>query len=245
MRPPENTPQGKVVVAGSTGYLGRCVVRALSETGWSVTALVRDPDRLNEAAAYCDEVFVGQATDPSTLDGLFDGATAAFSSIGIRHFRRRPTFEDVDYRANINLAEAAAAAGVKRYVFVSVFDGERAKMDSPLVAAREKVVDWLKQSPMEEVIFRPTGFFNDMGEILEMARKGKVWVIGSGETHVNPIHGTDLATKIAMAMSTENPEPEIAIGGPEVFTQTQIADLAFRCLNRKTKLGKVGIPSVL
>lgn len=229
----------KAVVAGATGYLGQHVVRALHRDGWAVRALARDAKGLEKVKNCCDDIFVGQAMQKKSIDGLFEGVDSVFSSIGIRHFRRHPTYEEVDYLANNNLVEAAFTAGVRRFVFVSVLDGRRMRSLSPLVDARERVVDRLHELNMETIIIRPTGFFNDMGDFFQMARKGKVWLIGNGETRINPIHGADLADVVASVMAAENPEPEISLGGPDVFSQREIADLAFQALGTTPCYGRV------
>jgi uncharacterized protein YbjT (DUF2867 family) len=227
------------VVAGATGYLGRHVVSALAAEGWRVRALARDPARLGDAADACDEVFVGQATDPATLEGLFDGADAAFSSIGVHHFRRRPTFREVDYGANVNLVEAAESAGVGRFVFVSVLAGDVVRHDSPLVDARERVVERLRAGSMAATILRPTGFFNDLAEYLDMARRGRVWLIGDGTSRINPIHGADLAEVVADVLDVAHGPDELSVGGPDVYTQQEIAKLAFAAVGRPVRTGRV------
>ena len=65
-----------------------------------------------------------------------------------------------------------------------------------------------------------------MADIFRMATKGKVWLIGSGRTRLNPIHGADLADVIASALGAQQPEAEVAVGGPDVLTQREIAELA-------------------
>jgi len=244
MSEPARGEKRTVVVAGATGYLGKHVVRALHRDGWRVRALARDPARLAEARDACDEVFVGEATKPETLAGLFDGAHAAFSSIGIRHVHRHPTYEEVDYGANMYLVDGAVAAGVKRFAFVSVLHGDELRARSPLVNARERVVDRLRESGMETVILRPTGFFNDMGDIFRMAQKGTCWLIGSGDTKINPIHGADLADVAASALAAAEPAAEIPAGGPDVLSQRDIAELAFRVLDRRVKCRRIG-PGVI
>lgn len=227
------------LVAGATGYLGQYVVRALAREGWKIRALARDESRLGEVLNLCDDVFVGEATDPQSLLGLCEGIDAVFSSIGIRHFHRTPTYEDVDYRANLNIVESAQEANVRRFVFVSVLRGEEIRASSPLIDARERVVDALRNSSMESVILRPTGFFNDMSDYFKMAQKGKVWLIGSGETRINPVHGEDLADVAAAAMGDSAPDADIPVGGPTSYSQREIANLCFDVLDKKRNFGKI------
>lgn len=230
-------PRGRVVVAGATGYLGKHVVRALAGDGWKVRALARDRGRLAEVAEHCEAIFQGEATQAQSLTGLFDGVEAVFSSIGIRHFRRRPTYEEVDLQANLNLLEAAERAGVRHFVFVSVVDGDVHRKLSAVIEARERVVERLRASPLRSTILRPTSFFNDMGDVFAMARRGKVWLIGSGETRVNPIHGADLAEVVATVLASEAPIAELPVGGPEVFSQREVAELMFRVLGTRPRYG--------
>lgn len=224
---PSGSPDRRtVVVCGATGYLGRHVVRALHDDGWRVRALVRDATRLGEAADACDEVFVGHPTDPATLDGLFDGADAAFSSIGTRSFKRRPSFRDVDERANLHLVDAAERAGVGRFVFVSILGGAELRDSSPLIEARERVVDRLRAGTMTTTVVRPTGFFNDMDAFRQMAERGRVWLIGDDRTRINPIHGADLAEVVREAVASDD-TTDRNVGGPDVLTQAEIATCAF------------------
>lgn len=227
-----------VVVCGATGYLGRHVVKALHRDGWHVRALARDASRLGDAAPYCDEVFIGHPTDPATLDGLFDGADAAFSSIGVRSFKRRPTFRDVDQAANINLVDAAERAGVNRFVFVSVLHADELRDQSPLLDAREHVVDRLRRGTMKSTIIRPTGFFNDLVAFLDMAKRGTIWLIGDRHTRINPIHGADLADVIAEALSSDD-TTDRTVGGPDILTQAQIASAGFDATGRTQRVTRV------
>ena len=239
---PANAPaKGTAVVAGATGYAGGHVAGALHDRGWTVRALVRDPDRLGAAAASFDEVFVGQATRAETLTGLFDDADVAFSSIGIRTLRRRPSFMAVDYGANMNLVDAAERAGVRRFVFISVLGGETFRDRNPLIDARERVADRLRSSRMQAVVVRPTGFFDDMDEIFELARRGRVWLVGDGTTRVNPIHGADLADFVADRLEDPDPVPASSIGGPDALTQREIAELAFSALGRPPRISHASL----
>ena len=103
-----------------------------------------------------------------------------------------------------------------------------------IIAAHEDFVDALKSSGIDYAVLRPTGYFSDMGELFAMARKGRVWLIGSGENRVNPIHGTDLA--MACADAIEGARAEINVGGPQTLTWNQAAHLAFEIEGRPCKV---------
>jgi len=83
-----------------------------------------------------------------------------------------------------------------------VFDGTNLR-HLDIVDAHEAFVDELTKSGIEFSVLRPTGHFSDMGELFEMARKGRVWLIGSGKNRVNPIHGVDLAVVCADAVESD------------------------------------------
>jgi uncharacterized protein YbjT (DUF2867 family) len=233
-------PGARVVVAGATGYAGGHVARALHAAGYRVRALARDEARLVGVRDACDEVFVGEATRAATLDGLFDGVEIGFSSIGIRHVHRRPTIWEVDCQANLNLVEAARRAGVRRFVFVSVFRGEELRPRLDVVEARERVVDALASSGMDVIVLRPTGFFNDMSEFFGMARRGRVWLLGDGSQRLNPIHGADIGDVVAERLAREPRGLEsVPLGGPDVLSLRDIGELAFRVQGREPRFSRV------
>ena len=220
-------------MAGATGYIGGGVAHGLRSAGISVRALTRDPRRFTPVAST-DEMFVGEATDRKALRGACEDVDAVFSSIGIRTFARRPSLWEVDYQANINLLEEAQRAGVRHFIFVSVIHGPLMARTSPLAKAREKVASAVIASGIPYTIYRPTGFFNDMAEFLEAAHKrNSVRLLGSGEGLINPLSAIDMGHEVARAiLSAPSRGTERSVGGPESFTHRQIAELAFRILDK-------------
>ena len=226
----------RVLVAGATGYLGGFVVRVLKDRGYSVRALVRSLRKAGGLPDIADEVVVGQVTNPETLKEVCDNIDVVFSSVGITRQKDGLSFHDVDYRGNLNLLHAAQRAGVKRVVYVSVFGGPGLR-HLDIVDAHEAFADELRASGIDFTVLRPTGYFSDMGELLTMARKGRVWLIGDGTNRVNPIHGADLA--VACADAVEGGASEMDIGGPEAMTWNEAAELAFDAVGRPAKITHV------
>ena len=123
-----------------------------------------------------------------------------------------------------------------RFCYVSVLDGDQHRDISPLIDAKERAVDHLQASGMRPVVIRPTGLFNDMGEIFGMARRGRVWLVGSGKTRINPIHGADLAAEVARLLAADDPAVSSPLGGPDTLSQEEIAELAFSIVDKPVKL---------
>jgi len=140
---------------------------------------------------------------------------------------------DVDYRANMNLLKEAKKSGVKKFIYVSVLNGEKLR-HLKMCNAKEMFVEQLKRSGIEYCIVRPNGFFSDMSEFVKMAKRGRVYLFGNGELRANPIHGEDLAVVCVDAI--DRPVNEIEIGGPETLTQNEIASMASDHLASKPKI---------
>ena len=226
----------RVLVAGATGYLGGFVAREFKARGYFVRALVRSPEKLGLLAGIVDEVVEGEVTRPMTLQGVCDGMDLVFSSVGITRQKDGLTFEDVDYQGNLNLLKSALWSKVRKFVYVSVLDGPNL-LHLEIVKAHEKFVSALRASGLEYCVIRPTGFFSDMEEYVKMARKGRVYLFGSGNNRINPIHGADLA--VICADAGEMDTQEISAGGPEILTHREIARLALEASGKPSRMTSV------
>ncbi|HET7232403.1 MAG TPA: SDR family oxidoreductase [Longimicrobium sp.] len=227
----------RVLVAGASGQLGRHVVDELRRRGYRVRALSRRPERLTGPV---DEAVRGDLLDPASLGAACEGVDVIFSCAGssmdLNDLRDRRGPLEVDWGGNRNLLAAARGAGVRRFVYVSVFGGQ-AMRHLEYTDAHERFVDELAGSGIDHAIIRPTGFFSFFGEITKMARRGRGIVIGSGEARTNPIHEADLALVCADAVAA-GPR-EVPAGGPETLTRAEIVRVAFRALGREPRLTRV------
>jgi uncharacterized protein YbjT (DUF2867 family) len=226
----------KVLVAGATGYLGGFVAKEFKRRGHSVRALARTPRKLDYMKDQLDEIVEGEVTLPESIKNVCDGIDVVFSSVGMTRQKGNLTFKDVDYQGNKNLFEVARKAGVKKFIYVSVFNGPNLP-HLAIVKAHEDFVDELKGSGMNYAVIRPTGYFSDMGQFFDMARKGRVYLFGPGNNRINPIHGADLAACCVDALEGE--KQEIDVGGPEVLTYREIAKLASEVQGKRVKITSV------
>lgn len=228
----------RIVVAGATGYIGGNVARACVSAGLSVRALARDPGRLPADLASAIDPFVGEVTRPESLRGLCDGADVLFSSIGMYILNRRPSLWEVDYRGNLALLDEAQRAGVGTIVFVSVLHGPEMARLSAVAQAREAVVQAIQASGLRYLIFRPTGFFNDMLHALPRIRtSGVAYLVGDPNVRINPLHGLDFGEEVVRTLATGLPDTSIrSVGGPEVLTREEIARMSCQALGLPPKV---------
>ncbi|HET7119463.1 MAG TPA: SDR family oxidoreductase [Hanamia sp.] len=222
-----------ILIAGATGYLGSHIVNELKRQQYRVRAIVRNPEKLKKINANVDEILEAEITKSETIINCCKGIDTVITSVGITRQKDGLTYMDVDYQANLNLLNEAIKSGVKRFIYVFIFNAEKIQ-DLKIIQAKQKFVDALKDSGINYCLINPTGFFSDMHEFLDMARKGKVYLFGKGDCKINPIDGSDLAKVCVNAI--ESGEHEINAGGPEILTYTQIAETAFKTLNKPEKI---------
>lgn len=226
----------KVLVAGATGYLGRYLVQELKKQGYWVRALARNTKKLQDIKNSIDEVFEGEVTKPETLSGLCKDIDIVISTVGITRQKDGLTYMDVDYQGNKNVLDIAIQNKVKKFIFISVLNAQKMGHLKG-IEAKLFFEEELIKSGLDYVIMRPTGFFSDMMEFLNMAKKGRVSLFGTGENKINPIHGADLAEACVKAIIETN--KEINIGGPEIFTFNKIAELALTIQNKPIKISRL------
>ncbi len=218
-------------MAGATGRLGRAIVEAATAQGYVVRALGRSAESLSALGAAERRAVDLLSAPSSEVEAAVDGVDAVVSSVGasiVPDLRRgRAGFLDVDTPANRRLIDAAEAQRVRRFVYVAVGCHEELGHLN-YVKAHERVVAQLRQSRIEASVLRATGFFSAFESVLDLARKGRVPLLGNPEAKTNPIADGDLARLCVAALA--DPPAERTVGGPEVLTRRRIAELAFEAL---------------
>jgi uncharacterized protein YbjT (DUF2867 family) len=222
----------RVLVAGATGYLGRFIIQELVDRGIDTMAIVRNKNKITIKSPNL-EIIEAQVTQPSTLKGICNNVDVVISSIGITRQKDGLTYMDVDYQANANLIDEAKKSNVKRFIYISVLNGDKLR-HLKIGEAKEKFVDELKASGLDYCVIRPNGFFSDMGDFLTMAKSGRIYLFGDGKLKLNPIHGKDLAKVIVDAIYQD--VKEINIGGPDLLSQNEIGELALKAYSKPVRI---------
>lgn len=148
-----NESPGPVFVTGATGYLGRPLVQALVRRGHAVLALVRpgSEDRLPAGA----KAVLGDAVRKETFAGAVAPARTFVQLAGVAHPSpsKAAEFRSVDLASVRASAEAAAAAGVRHFVYVSVAQPAPAMKAYAAVRAEGEAI--IRATGMNATFLRP------------------------------------------------------------------------------------------
>jgi nucleoside-diphosphate-sugar epimerase len=190
-----------VVVAGGHGQIALRLIELLSRGGHGARGIIRNPDQAADlearggTAIVCD--LEHEDLDPSVLDGADAVVFAAGAGPGSGPERKRT----VDYGACVKCADAAVAAGVRRFVVISSIGAQapeqasesmrpytQAKADADAYVMGQDALDW--------TIVRPGQLTDEPGDGLvdvstELGRRA-------------PVTRDDVAAVLAVALVTPN-----------------------------------------
>lgn len=110
----------KILVTGAAGDIGSHLVPALIRQGHTVRALVKDLREADRARGNGVEIFIGDITDPRTLNGAAYSVDAAYHlAAAFFVVNAAETLRVINYEGTINVANECIDKGVKRFIFPS------------------------------------------------------------------------------------------------------------------------------
>ena len=228
------------LVVGATGLLGAEICRRLANAGKSLRAMVRktsDPAKKDTLKQLGAELVEADLKDRASLDHACRGATAVVSTptaIGSR--QEGDTFQTVDLDGQKALVDAASAAKVEHYVFISVSSNLMKRGDNPLFKAKRAVENHLRQSGLTYTILRPSAFM----EIWLSPHLGfdfgnaKATIYGSGQNKISYISLHNVADFAVAALS--NPAARnavIELGGPDTLSPLEVVRMFEKISGRR------------
>jgi len=238
----------RVFVTGGTGFVGRAVIQALRAEGCAVRCLVRRGSERDLRGLGAIERIEGDVMSRQSLEHAMDGCDAVIHLVGI--IREHPavgvTFERVHTQGTINVLEAAAAVGARRYVHMSALgtrSGARSRYHRTKWSAEEAV----RASPVPWTIFRPSiiygrgdGFVTVLARMIQ--RLPIVPIIGAGRQRLQPVPVVDVAQGFVRALTLDaSVKHTYDVGGPEPVTMVDLIDRVAAAMGRRRPI-KAHVP---
>ncbi|TXG74820.1 hypothetical protein ES288_A10G120300v1 [Gossypium darwinii] len=255
----KNPKDINVLVVGSTGYMGKFVVKELVNRGFNVIAIARERSGIR-----------GKNSKEDTLSDL-NGANVCFSDVtnfdilenSVKNLgfpidvvvsclaSRTGGVKDswkIDYEATKNSLVAGKKFGASHFVLLSaicvqkpLLEFQRAKLKFEAELMKEAEGD----DGFTYSIVRPTAFFKSLGGQVDLVKDGKPYVMfGDGKLCAcKPISEQDLASFISDCVLKEDKINQILpIGGPgKALTPLEQGEMLFKLVGKEPKFLKVPI----
>ena len=219
-----------ILIVGATGILGGMITQRLLEAGKEVRILVRhnspaeemakqrmatSPQLLIEAGA---QPVYGDLKDRASLDQACQGIETVITTANSAMRGGEDNVDTVDRHGNRNLIEAARAAGVKQFIFIS-FLGANLNHPVPLFKAKAETEAILTENGMPYTILSPNFFMESwIGMVVGIPLQARqpVTLVGQGQRLHSLISVGDVAAFAAATVGHPAAlNQKIILGGPE------------------------------
>src|SRR5256885_6598016 len=216
-----------ILVVGATGLLGRDICRRLGAAGKPVRALVgRTAERakVEELERSGVALVRGDLKDRASLDAACRGVDTVITTASTTLSRQEgDSIQTVDLEGQMRLVDAAKAAGVARFVYVSYSHG--IDVHCPLATAKRTVEGHVKRSGMSYTILAPSVFMEIwLSPALGFdAANAQARIYGSGTNPISWISLADVAQFVVLTL--DHPAARNAIlelGGPAAISPLEV-----------------------
>lgn len=215
-----------ILIVGATGQLGRATTLALLAQGHGVRALVRDRGRAADLQRAGAEVFVGDLTDPRSLELACKGADRVFACAHSLLGRGAQASAQVDHVGHSALVAAARDAKVEHFVYTSAL-GARADHPIDFFRTKHEIEAVVKGSGMGWTILRPASFMEQHVHQLNgqmLLERGFTIIIGPGTKPRNFVAVRDVAPFAVTALTQDGLAGRtLEVGGPDNLGNAEVA----------------------
>lgn len=231
----------KIGIVGGTGTLGRQIARRALDEGHQVRCFIRNYSRAGFLKEWGAELVQGNLCQPQTLPPFLEGVDAVIDAATTRPTDSL-TIKKLDWQGKVSLIQAAAEAGIERFIFFSFLDAEKYQR-VPLLEIKRCTELFLAESGLKYTILRPCGFLQGLiGQYaVPILDNQGVWVPGKGSA-IAYMDTQDIAKFAIKALSVpETENKSFPVVGPRAWEANEIIRLCERLSGEEAKVTRTNL----
>jgi len=238
-----------ILVTGGTGFIGRTLIRILSDNGYPVRTLIRpSPNTPELPKGIPVDVAVSGLNDERGLQAAMVGVDVVYHLVGAEWRGARADLMQTDILSSRVVTKAALEAGVSRLLFVSHLGADRASA-YPVLKAKAIAEEYIRRSGIDYTIMRSAilygpndGFTTGLARLLH-AIPAFFIIPSNSDVLIQPLWVEDLVTCLIWALDDKDTiNRTIEIGGPEYLTLNQVTEMVMDKTDSRRKLIKLNPP---
>jgi uncharacterized protein YbjT (DUF2867 family) len=219
----------KILVTGSSGNVGRFVVKELLNIGEKVVATTTNLEKINKLFDNKVEPVLFDFTDKNTFDKALEGVDRVF-------LMRPPHLGKAEYL--YPFIDAMKAHDLKLVSFLSLMG-----VVHNTIPPHHKIEKYIEKSEIPYAHVRPGFFMQNLSGVhsVEIREKNEIFV-PAGKSKTSFIDASDigLATSILLHEPIKYKNTAHTITGPEALDYFQVAEILTKVLKRKITYANPG-----
>jgi uncharacterized protein YbjT (DUF2867 family) len=238
-----------ILVTGGTGFIGRVLVRHLTESGYAVRLLIRPSKQSPTLPKGVPlEVAVSSLTDARSIRSAMLDVDVVYHLAGVEWHGAHASLMNTDILGTQTISQIAAEAGVERFFYLSHLGADRASA-YPVLKAKAIAEENIRRSGVKHTIIRSAlvyglndHFTSGLARLLN-ALPSFFFVPEEGNTLLQPVWVEDLATCLVWALDNDlTINQTYSVGGPEYLTFNHIVQAVLDQIQLKRRLVHVFPP---
>ena len=229
-------------IFGASGFIGRHLIRSLTEKDFRIIAATRSPYLYgylkplgNPGQIDLEKV---NLFEEENLRTLIKNSDVVINLVGILYENKKQKFEDIHVKFPALLTKLCNEQNIKKLIHISAL-GINETANSQYMQSKLKGEKNILNNFNRSVILRPSiifgpedKFFNQFAALAEFFPA--LPLIGGGLTYFQPIYVGDVVKSIVTILEKEEINKNIyELGGPQTFTFKELMEILLKQIKKK------------